>query len=377
MTSARDFFGNHLQTLGYTQKYAAELIGCSGGTITNYIDYRRELKFPTVMNAKDSLFDGDEHFVKLFCAESRNSQNIKYSLEYLSTNRCFDEIESLINRCERENKLLDWCKVYRLIINFQLMTDSYKSILQRIYILSHEIKDVELKVLLDIIEANVHHNIYESSIVTRLIETIEEKLAEVPDSYFKSSLNIRVLELRSIDSLFSRNDPKTARSYAKQVISSKIGTKFVADSYNIIGTSYIFEDANKSLKYMSKSIKILRKIGCQEVADIREGGTKRFIQTYWGLNLTEGNGTTQESELAFMAAKRGETDKALEMLDELEETPFRIYYEGVAKNDPMIHFKALGKFIELNEMFYAQLPYRELLKHEQFKEAVKSLLNQN
>lgn len=372
---ARTFLENQIQVLGITKKSVSGMLGCSGSTISDYIGNVKELKFLTAIKSIDSLFDGDDTFIKKYCLESEKPENIKSSMEYLSTNRHLNELRSLIYRCDTLGVLKDWSDTYKIVLNMQSFGKSYDELLTDIQDARQTIKDIRLRTMLEIIEANVHHRLYESSSFSRLIRSAESKLADMKEDFLKKSLSVRVTELKSQEALFVKNDVKLAREYAKEIISSKTGTKFVADANNIIGTSYMYENMEKSLKYIEKSIKQLRKINCHEVADSYEYGTKRLIKTYWDEELTEEDPNIQKSELAFMLGKRGDKEQAVKILDSIDQTPFRLYYRGVAENDPMIHFRALGEFIRRNELFYAQLPFIELSKHKEYKEAVKNLLN--
>lgn len=369
---ARTFFENELQVLDYKKSFAALKLGCNPGTITHYMN-GKELKFDTALKTT-FLFDGNETFLKMYCSESAKIENIKPSLEFLSTNRYFNELRQVIFRCDSLNILNDWTDTYKIVLSFQQRSKSFEEILSEIYEAQERVKDKEMKILLKVLEANIYHNLFESTSFSRIIKTVEILISKLDDGYFKNSLTMRVIELKSQESLFVLFDLDSARDYAKTIISSKIGTKFVADAYNILGTSYLFENCKKSLKYMDKSIKILRGINCNNVADKYEFGNRRFIQTYWSENLFAETSKTETAEVAFMMAKRGESKQALELLNGMDITPFRMYYRAIAENNPMLHFQAMNEFSKRNLKFYAQLPYKELLKDENYREIAQNLM---
>ncbi len=364
---------NELQVKGFNQKTFAESIGVKPATVSKVFKGISELGFLYMSKTSRLLCDGKDSILRAACVSYyEKPENVKLSLEYLSTNRYLDDLKSVLDNCHFNAKDEQWRTAYQMVYDFQSREISNEDLLFNIRDAFNEIKDPFLKALLHIIEGNIYIRTKEYNRLFMMAEKSKELVNDLCDCSMKRSLQARVNEQFARGYLFEKCDTEKAREYANLVISSKIGAKFKADGYYIIGTSFLFENVGQAITNLQESVRIYRESGRDNIATMMERNIE-FARTVGGYTEDRDTVDMDESEKAFLHAKKGEGKEALRLLENLAETPFRLYYKGVATGNGIHHFEALKKLMDSGNKFYASLPYQELLKSEEYKEIAKVL----
>ncbi len=359
---------NGLQVKGINQKTFAESIGVKPATISKVFKGTSELGFLYMSKASRLLCDGKDSILRAACVNYyEKPENVKLSLEYLSTNRYLDDLKSLLDNCYFNEKDEQWRTTYQIVYDFQSREVPNEELLFNIRDAFNEVKDPLLKTLLHIIEGNIYIRTKDYNRLFMMAEKSQKLVDELDDCSMKNSLQARVNEQFARGYLFNKCDTEKARKYANLVISSKIGAKFKADGYYIIGTSFLFENVEQAITNLQESVRIYRESGRENIATMMERNIE-FAKTIGGYTGDRDTVNMDESEKAFLHAKRGEEEEALCLLDGLAETPFRLYYKGLATGNGIYHFDALKKLLDLGNKFYANLPYQELMKSEYKRE---------
>lgn len=374
MELCQSLFENQIIVKNITRSKVAALLGVKPNQITRFINDGRELKFKTACKIPAALFDGDESFLKCYALESVKPENIPSGMEYLYANLHLNDLSSVIDRLEEAGDLKDWTASYKLNLKYHDGVTPIDEVLSDISTTLPTITDKAAQLNLHILKATIHIRTKDFGELERTIKIIESGTETMKDSFLKDSFICRGREFRAHLEMFFHTNLAEARRIAEKIISDNICSKRVSNGYYIIGTSFMLDNYEESLKNLTMSCDVLDRAGRPELAKAIKNQDIPFLHSYWGKNLDDNGTISDKSEVAFRMIKRGETSKALEILNELPETPFRIYYRAIATNDLMLHFKAIGAFIKKKDYFFARLSEKELEKNPLFSEAVKNLL---
>jgi tetratricopeptide (TPR) repeat protein len=131
---------------------------------------------------------------------------------------------------------------------------------------------------------------------------------------------------------------------------------------NVLGESYIFEDYDKAKVYLEQALYALGDTFNDMMKNKKRCimNTLNFLKVYHGKDLDDLY-LTDPAEIAFLEIKKGNKEKAIEILNGLEKqngklSAFQLCYMGIAKEDRKLIEKSLKKFEEIGNIFYAQLP---------------------
>lgn len=361
---------NRLIVDAVTQKEVAKEVGCSEATITNLIQ-GKEIKFSTIHLISSARFEGDSEFIRRACCESVKVENVKCAMEFLYANHYFTELQFICDKFRLDKPFSEWVIGYEVALAYQSNRDNYEELLITIEEVSPTIKDCHVKLLLQILKANILARSREFKPMMRIVSLISDQINNIKNLYIKDSYLCRIEEIKAHAYLFCKADMESARKSANYIISKNICAKLVSDASYIVGTSYLFTDKDKSLSAFELSCELLIKMGRKELAVDMQKRDISFLKTYWG---DETNEHYSEPEKAYALARQGKSIEAVEILDKLSGSPFRTYYRAIAEKNDMLHFKALSEFIARNDFFYAQLPAQELMDKPQYREIVNNLL---
>lgn len=352
----------------------SEVVGICYVKLTNFLNNERHLPFEDIYLIHKTFFKKDSSFIRNTCLEYDKIKHIKPALEFLSINYHLKDLGLLLNRLRSLHGENELYKVYSFIYKYQKKEESYEKLLQEVESILRRVKSKELITLLTTIKANIHGYLREYKTLFRIAKDCEKDVEELENGIIKEFLSIRVYEILSRAYLFNQNDGETARYYADLIISKKICAKSEAYATYIIGTSYMFQDFVESFFNLSESAQKYEDLGLSEHRDIIRNHNIKLVETFWGVNISNTDGDIDASEKAFRLAKLGESEDALAILDELEDSAFRTYYRAVALNDYDLFAKALGMFMKDGDYFYATLPKIELEKNEMYRSIIQNLI---
>jgi tetratricopeptide (TPR) repeat protein len=199
----------------------------------------------------------------------------------------------------------------------------------------------------------------------RAINTLSDRALKLTESisepYLRTAYRIRVLEMKMY-SLLKQNKVGDVIRLGETILEEADSDRYpfiVNSAYITLAEAYETIDYKLSLEYIKKSMKLnntllenhrLRKEGLESTHDF----IKILNNDFEGLFLTD------PSERAHYFAKIGKSEKALEILNQLERlkplTPFQLYYKAIALNDQQLLNKSFEEFIIQGDLFYSRLP---------------------
>ncbi|MEH7246518.1 AimR family lysis-lysogeny pheromone receptor [Neobacillus niacini] len=348
----------------------AQVIGVSDATISNFLNYKNELSLSSWLLIIRYLAPGDEDALISIIAEetitTENRLNCRLLMEYASTKRDLDLLSKLINsqsNAPKENK--DWAEVYNLSLEFQKRNTDNDELLNKL--LTYKPKTVETRLFSQLLISRVLYRMNDFKPMVRVAKNIEKEVEQIKNPYIRESYTARLCEIFAHGYLYQRNDVKKARFYANNIINSKfLCPKFTSHMYHLLGTSFVFESYEDSIKNFQQYYDILIKQGRTSLANQVKELDIFFANVLWGKNVNETE-TSDSLEKLHYYARNGLKHEFCETFNNVnQDDPFALYYLGVINNDPEAHLKSVAKFIESGNKFFAELPRKELAKHPVF-----------
>ncbi|MGG1595964.1 AimR family lysis-lysogeny pheromone receptor [Terribacillus saccharophilus] len=354
------------------QQKCGEAIGVDRTTISNTINGKKELGFCHMRKLSQLLTPHSHEVLKNACLFYEGVSNIKLSFEFLATHHYFDELNELINKCNKFGTCGYWPSVYTIVSKLQTGSPNYEEVIEEIRSLSASLpfSDNFLRKLLLVQESICYYRLREYNSAKRVVTMAMKQISDEHD-YLERTYTARVNQMFAFLSLHQDNDPETCRKYAFELINQKIGDKFVADAYYIIGQSFTFENVTAALEYLDKASEMFKLQGREEFVEEIALMSRPFLETLHSINLD--NLDVDVAEKAFRLAKRGDSQEAEEILSGLKMTPFRYYYMGITTGKAEYHFKALNDFINSGNQFYARLPFEKLKESDTYRDVAKLL----
>jgi transcriptional regulator with XRE-family HTH domain len=346
----------------------AQKSGVSPGNISHFRNDEIELNFRSLLNISKFLYNDDYvHVMSKWCLNLRLPKNLKCALEFLSVNLKLDELENLIQTIEEQydsRDLKNWVDIYKIMLKRQRNQGNIDFIedLRRF-----SPKTIETKLLSMIMELYYFYSINDYKTMLEKSKDLIHAFTVIKDEFIRSSFEARLYEILAYTSLHNLADIDAVRKYATKIFSQKICAIFTLSSYYLMGMSFLFEDYDKCLYYLKEYEKLLRVYNFTSYLTSLHNQDIPFVNNVWG-KTTNPEEINDISERAHYEAKYGDKKMAIELLDKLDETPFRLYYRGIAENDSTILLKSLIKFMKQGNKFYAKLPYDVLMKDEKMAE---------
>src|SRR5699024_10384020 len=159
-----------------------------------------------------------------------------------------------------------------------------------------------------------------------------------------------------------RNEVIIARKYAFRVLTQTNNPETEISLHMALGLSYIFDTYFQAMYHYTEALKIAKKENLDKIVETIEQQNIPFISAHF--NKVKGVTSTDKSEQAHIEIAKGNYAKAEAILSEIEtNSPFRMYYVGMAKRDKTILLQSYNQFIEKrSDYFFSRLPLNALQK---------------
>jgi transcriptional regulator with XRE-family HTH domain len=356
----------------------ANVAGVSKGTISGF-KAGKELNFNSLWSiARYFSNKMKKDLLKDWCTYLNKPQNIKHAFEFLALNHYINQLETLIKKVRKEQTnriILDFADAYEILL-MHLKNEEIADIFTRVR--KYRPKSEETEVLAALIKIYALDRNREYKTIKSLMNGIEKSINNIEDDYIKSCYKIRLMELESRILLFHENNPEKAREVASKIIFSEIGARLVSQSYYIIGMSFLYSDYDKCISNILKYREMNYDIGRHDHVELIDNHDIPFIKNYWSKYLHRPE-TSDISEIAHYEARKGNSGESLTLLEKAievdGESGFKLYYKGLATNDPNDFMESLIMFVKKGDKFFAQLPYERLKKNAIYKKLADRLLN--
>lgn len=359
---------------GITNKELADRLGINEKKISYYLNGNTQFSFQCFSNTLIHLYKNNPELRRAclfeYCKKIKGNKNLKIGMEFVHARGEFELLETLIKKAEasKDDVTKEWAEVYRILYRRSKEDLVGKSLLTEVEKKRKTIKSIEMNLLLDIIYCYGVYDISDFRFLYSYACDVKEKIEnEIPqkEKFLKQSFTIKINE--SIHATYlSLCKLKKAREYTPYLMGylGEPGKYPIpqASALNVLGESYIFEDYEKAKVYLEQALYALGDTFNDMMKNKKRCimNTLNFLKVYHGKDLDDLY-LTDPAEIAFLEIKKGNKEKAIEILNGLEKqngklSAFQLCYMGIAKEDRKLIEKSLKKFEEIGNIFYAQLP---------------------
>jgi plasmid maintenance system antidote protein VapI len=365
---------------GYTMGEFALTIDVNISTLSRFFNDSRQT--PPDLAAKivkTLLPEMETTFMMEYCSNLNKPRNIKIAMEYCSTHRLLDVLKLLIEKglTDRNTEVNEFARIYLYTYKSQTQSINPKELYEGVRY--EKASYDETKVLTRLLEVYSLHQQQHYDFMMASIGNLEETIQNLDDEFFRGSYMCRLAQLLMITNLKVLNKPKTARKYAKMIIECKglVGKSYLATAYSTAGQSYMFENVDKYVKYVSKAKSIWLSLGQKGVAENVEYNLQ-FTKILWGIDTKEDFFIDEELR-AFSLIKKGQKEKGLVIIKALEEKdqkkfPIRSYIKGEATGNVNDYWESMSLFKKRGDKFLSNLPKIRLLSLGENEFVVNSFL---
>lgn len=299
--------------------------------------------------------------VRKLCLQSNKNEIMKKGMEFLYENGFYEDLQILIGKNNKSNYKSNnqWAAVYQLMMDRKLNKFTPLEILR--HVTSLHSNDFELICLIEFIKISAYYDMHEFGRLGNFLDKQQVLFDSVHDLFLLSYFDKRMDE-----TLFTyywvRNELIIARKYAFRILNLTQNPRTKAAMNINLALTYTFDTYQQGMHHLDKAKKISIEHGLMDNINIIENRNIPFLSAHH--KRVEGISSTDPSEQAHIEIAKGNMKKAEGILRKLSmESPFQMYYLGLATNDKGLLFKAYNCFIEKrSDHFFARLPMLALQK---------------
>lgn len=293
--------------------------------------------------------------MRKYCLQFPSQNIMKTGMEFLYINGFYDDLQQLI----KKNAQLDnpsnqqWAAIYQLIIDRRRKRYSPHQLLQTINQMNTT--EPELRCLMEFVKVTAYYDLNQFSKIGNFLHVQQRLVEAIEDSLLVSYFNIRLYHIMLTYYLI-RNELITTRKYAFRLLNLTDNPRTEASIHIKLGLSYTFDTYTQGMYHFKEGLKISKENGFDNIVHIIQNQNIPFLSAHF--NQTDNIFTDDKSEQAHIEIAKGNSQKAIEILNELPmDSPFHLYYMGKAKQDRNILLQSYNSFIqERSDYFFSRLP---------------------
>lgn len=297
--------------------------------------------------------------VRKLCLQSNKSEIMKKGMEFLYMNGFYKDLQQLItkNSKAKDKSNNQWAAIY------QLMIDRKFNRITPLEILHHtsdlHMDEPETKCLTEFVKNMARYDMHEFGKIGNFLDKQQYLFDAISDPFLVSFFNIRLYEALFVY-YWIRNELIIARKYAFRVLNLTQSPKTKAAININLALTYTFDTYQQGMYHLTEAQKISKEHGLLKNINIIQNQNIPFLSAHH--RRVEGITTSEKSEQAHIEIAKGNLKKAENMLRKLPlDSPFQLYYLGLATNDrDILHQSYNGFFEKRSDHFFSRLPLRAL-----------------
>ncbi|ASN06053.1 AimR family lysis-lysogeny pheromone receptor [Virgibacillus necropolis] len=299
--------------------------------------------------------------VRNLCLQTRKNEIMKKGMEFLYMSGFYEDLELLIDK-NKKSKIKSnnqWAELYKLMMDRKLRRLTPLEILHRVKSLRSD--EPEIICLIELVKISNHYDMHEFGRLGNFLDKQQSIFASVSDPFLLSYFNIRLYEV-----LFSyywiRNELIIARKYAFRVLNLTQNPRTKAAININLALTYTFDTYQQGIHHLYEAQKISIEHGLMDINYIIQNQNIPFLSAHHG--RVEGITTNDPSEQAHLDIAKGNFKKAEDNLLKLPiDSPFQLYYLGLATHDKDLLHQSYNRFIvKRSDHFFSRLPILALQK---------------
>ncbi|MFD1036833.1 AimR family lysis-lysogeny pheromone receptor [Virgibacillus byunsanensis] len=297
--------------------------------------------------------------IRKFCLQSTSSEIIKKGMEFLYINGYYNDLQILINKNSEINcpSHKSWATVYQMMLDRKKMQKTPQTILQLLN--NFQTDEPELKCLIEFLKIAAYYDLNQFDRVGNFLDQQQQLFVEVEDQYLLSNFNNRLYQHLFLY-YWVRNELIMARKYAFRVLNQTSNPKTKANLHVNLGLTYTFDTYFQGMYHLSEALKITNKHNLKNIKNVIEQQNIPFLSAVF--QKVEGISTDDKSEQAHIEIAKGNLLKSKEILQDIPiNSPFRVYYLGMAEQNKDILLQSYKSFVEeRSDHFFSRLPLNAL-----------------
>ncbi|SFB26769.1 hypothetical protein SAMN04488072_11266 [Lentibacillus halodurans] len=302
-----------------------------------------------------------EQLIRKFCLETTSDNTQKKGMEYLYMNGYYDDLQQSIikNKSSKNPSNQKWAEVYQLTLDRKQRRYSDQEILRHVNAMKTD--EPELKCLLEFIKVTVYYGRGEYGKLGNILEKQQYLFEKINDHFLLEFFHDRLYHNLFVYFLV-RNEVIMARKYAFRVLTRTTNSKTKISLHINLALSYMYDTYYQGMYHLNEALKIAKKDDLNRIANIIVQNNIPFLSAHF--KKVENITSTDKSEQAHIEIAKGNYFKARAILKEIEiDSPFKMYYLGMAKQDKSLLLQSYNNFIEKrSDYFFSRLPLNALQK---------------
>ncbi|PHD96629.1 AimR family lysis-lysogeny pheromone receptor [Bacillus toyonensis] len=354
---------------GITNSKLASCWGISPSGVSDVFKGRRQMRFSYLSTSLALLNKGtktESEFISRY-AKVAKPKNKREIMEYLSLRGDFNSLKKIVEQ-EKESKTVvnrEWSNIYDLI--HKRFTEKIE--LLEFYNLMREknkkISCLEMKVLIDLLLCQLLYQTGNHDLISNKMAEIQNNIKEISNEFIEKTFDLRLKEAEAV--LLLRNgNVGESRNRCNEILSvCKLNPYYLlpqAMAYFKLGESYIFEDYEKSKKYLFKAYEVLQNLNYVGVKEKKEmfQYTLSFLKIYHVKELDTLN-EIHAAEMAFLKIRQGFKKEAEQILMELKNkngslSAIQTVYLAMALDSESLMKEAHESLLQQGDIFYSKIP---------------------
>ncbi|WP_377559011.1 AimR family lysis-lysogeny pheromone receptor [Ornithinibacillus salinisoli] len=296
-----------------------------------------------------------------YCLQSTSSEIQKKGLEFLYINNFYDDLQQLIYINEESESISNrlWAKVYQIVLDRRIKRYPPE-------VLRHELQRIktdepELKCLKEFVIVDTYYDQLDFSKIGNFLSKQQVLFDAIDDHFMLSSFNLRLYQKLFIY-YWKRNELIMARKYAFRAINQTNSPKTKLNMHINLGLTYSFDTYYQGMYHLKEALKIAKRYNLkQRIYSIENYNIPFLSAIFKKVNGITSNDITEQAHIEIA---KGNNDKAIKLLENVElNSPFKMYYMGLAKQDSNLLIESSKFFIEKrSDYFFSKLPINALKK---------------
>ncbi|WP_106496077.1 AimR family lysis-lysogeny pheromone receptor [Lentibacillus sp. Marseille-P4043] len=297
-----------------------------------------------------------------FCLQTTSDEISKKGMEFLYINGYFEDLQQLIdkNRESEYKSNREWAEVYQLVVNRRRQRiQTSRELLRQLSF--YKTGDPELSCVTEFLKIAIHFDLKEFGKIGNSLDKLSSLFDAVEDSLLLSYFHLRLYQNLFIY-YWTRNELIMARKYAFRVLNKTTNNKTKVNMHINLGLTYTFDTYFQGMYHFSEALKLAKKYHFNDSIHVVEQQNIPFLSAHF--NKFEGIKTDIKSEQAHLEIAKGNYTKAITILNQIPmDSPFKLYYLGVAKQDKDILLQSYNYFIgKRSDYFFSKLPLNQIVK---------------
>jgi tetratricopeptide (TPR) repeat protein len=331
-----------------------------------------ELSFEQVLTmVKKTLPNDYVPLMNIYALHVKKLRHVQDAFEYANLFRQVDLLDKMIDTHKTDELLEDWVEVYRLFSKFLKQEVNADNFIHEAKILYGKTQNNQLRMRLDIAQLNYYDILGSINNQKPLIEQFKSQFAVMESGFLKSALAIRVTLLAGNAYLFGDGDFETAEGYylAASVVDS-IPDALLVTSYHGLGLIYLKDDKQRCLEAHEKALFYSRRAKIIDYEKKLLYDYIPFVKNMLGETFEIKNVVPKEQAHQYVI--RGEMNKALEIINELElkgntSKAHLLFYKAKATKSVPLFFKSIQAFSAEGYTHMIEYVLKEINKIKPFK----------